>query len=281
MGKHERNIIETAEKIIVKILNKKKINANDETNHWYDCAVAIANQILADYPDLKSAKHLGNRYDNIGDILLKLPGSELYLEIKISDTKSGKGTRANISQDALTENKLFVGRVVSWSDFRKSWQHDQWVDDELNFFKKYPKKILDKKPNFEEKARYLRDKKITKILSKIREKDRKEKIEYLNYLSRQEQNPEMLKRFYILLMLGIHKKENLFDLINRNDFFQQAKNLIIYYGNKYKTGVAARKENAGERINNLLKGSFVFKLIFPPAVTYCKVVKVDKNKKAE
>jgi len=286
MGKHEHDIIEEAEKIIVKILNGHKITPKDKNNPWYCHALSIAMQISADYPNFKSAKHLGNRYDNTGDILLKLPSDELYLEIKMSDTKSGIGTKANISQDALTENKLFIGDVISWSSFRKAKNHELWVSKYLNLFNKYPKKIINisnGKAQIEEKARYLRDRKIKikNILKKISEEDRKEKLEYLNYLCQQKQNSEMIKRFYILLMLGIHKKEFIADLINKEGFFDEVKNLLIYYGNRSKGDIMVRKEDVGENIGKFLKSSSVFKIVFPVSVTHCKIIKINQDKKKE
>lgn len=287
MGKHEREFIEMAEKIIVKILNKKKTTVLDKKNPWFRHAVAAANQIFRDYPNLISADHLGNRYDNTSDILLKLPHEKLYLEIKMSETKSGIGTKANISQNAMTENRLFIGKVKSWSNFREEKNHDRWINNYLNQIINYPSNILkitDLATQKDKKARFLRNlaknnNQAKNILEKIRERDREEKIEYLRYLNQQKQNKEMIKRFYILLMLGIHKKEILLELINKENFFEEIKNLIIYYANLYKNNITIKKENTGEHINQLLKNSSYLKLIFPKGVTYCKIVKVDKNKK--
>jgi len=46
MGKHERQQIEEAEKIIVKLLNSQKINDLDRKNRWFNHASAIAKKIF-------------------------------------------------------------------------------------------------------------------------------------------------------------------------------------------------------------------------------------------
>lgn len=110
MGKHEREQIEKAEKIIVKILNSQELTSSDRNNYWIEHAFAIAKKIQEDFPDIKKARHLGNRYDNTGDILILSNKKEIFIETKMSDTKTGIGTKANISQDALTEN--FLLRII-------------------------------------------------------------------------------------------------------------------------------------------------------------------------
>lgn len=192
MGKHERDLIEKAEKIIVKILNSKRVSSRDKKNRWFNHASSIAEGIKKDFPKIKSARHLGNRYDNTGDILIIFNSNKNFIETKMSDTRLGVGTMANISQDALTENHLFKGRIMSWSAFRLEKKHEVWVDNYLDKFENYPRKILkisNPKTRREEKARHLREprekgnKKAKNILESIREKDRREKMKYLTYLS--------------------------------------------------------------------------------------------------
>ena len=142
MGKHERQSIEEAEKIVVKILKKQNLNFSDKKNHWFAHAIAIAKRIVKDFPNIASASHLGNRYDNTGDILILSKGNEFFIETKMSDTKTGVGTKANISQDALTENHLFEGQPKSWSEFRQMKKHEKWVNDYLDQFAAYPNNIL-------------------------------------------------------------------------------------------------------------------------------------------
>ncbi|MEK7503519.1 MAG: hypothetical protein AAB577_00880, partial [Patescibacteria group bacterium] len=160
MGKHERQSIKGAEKTIVKILGSKNLNSSDTKNRWFKHAFFIAKKIGKDFTKITFARHLGNRYDNTGDILTISNGKEILIEVKMSDTKLGVGTKANISQNALTENYLFSGNIKSWSKFREEKQHDKWVNDYLGRYTKYPLKIY-KITNLilqkEAKARHLRD----------------------------------------------------------------------------------------------------------------------------
>src|SRR4030042_2288172 len=183
MGKHERQSIAEAEKIIVKILNSHKIDKTDKANYWFNHAVTIAKKIKNDFPKITSAIHLGNRYDNTGDILILLNKKEVFIEIKMSDTKLSKGTMANINQNALTENYLFANKVENWSSFRQENNHDKWVKNFLDKFTNYPhsiSKINNLELQKEEKARYLRklakrkNKKAKNILDNIHKKDREE-----------------------------------------------------------------------------------------------------------
>lgn len=284
MGKHERALIEGAEKIIVKVLNSQKITAADRKNPWLEHATAIAIRIKRDFPNIKRAHHLGNRYDNTGDILIILvSGSQNFVEVKMSATREGVGTKANISQDALTDNYLFLGKPQSWSEFRKHKGHDRWVNSYLSTFKRYPShifKIANPILQKEEKARYLRklksegNKKAISILNKIHTEDRKEKLEYLRYLSKQKQQKEMIKKFFILLVLGIHRKNELQDLIKRASFFSEVRSLTIYYANSYKSMITVRKEDTGKRIKSLLDEFSRFEISFPSGLTQCKLVGV-------
>jgi hypothetical protein len=285
MGKHERGKIEKAEKIIAKILNNENVNKEDKKNHWFDHAVAIAKKIKEDFSNIGKVSHLGNRYDNTGDILIISNGEKIFIEIKMSDTKTGIGTKANISQDALTLNHLLKRKTQSWSKFRRNLKHAEWVYVYLNQYKKYPENIL-KIKNFsvqkDEKARYLRkikekDRMAKEILNIIHKKDEEEKKIYLNYLSKQKQNNEMIKRFTTLILLGIHKQEIMGQLIKNNILFKEIKNLFVYYSNLLKNKVVVRKENLGEKIKTLNNFSN-FKIIFPEEVTYCKIVGVKDKK---
>ena len=287
MGKHERQSIKGAEKTIVKILGSKNLNSSDTKNRWFKHAFFIAKKIGKDFTKITFARHLGNRYDNTGDILTISNGKEILIEVKMSDTKLGVGTKANISQNALTENYLFSGNIKSWSKFREEKQHDKWVNDYLGRYTKYPLKIY-KITNLilqkEAKARHLRDLKkkrnkiATDILGLIREKDRREKIEYLAYLDVQKQRKDMIKRFLILIILGIHKKEVIQKLIQKDNFFQEVKDLIVYYGNLDKGKIIVRKEDVGEKIKKILKEYSEFEIIFPKELTHCKLVGVRGGK---
>ena len=223
---------------------------------------------------------MGNRYDNTGDILIISKKNKFFIETKMSDTKSGIGTKANISQDALTEYHLFMGKVKSWSRFRQEKNHDKWVNDFLNQFTNYPQNILkitDSTLQKEEKARYLRklankNKKARDVLNNIHGKDKKEKIKYLVYLNNKRQQKKMVKRFFILIILGIHRKEELENLIKKDNFFQEIQNLFVYYGNASKGRIISRREDVGERIKKILEKHSDFKIIFPKGLTHCKII---------
>lgn len=286
MGKHERQLIGEAEKIIVKILNFRGLNADDKKNRWFNHAFSITKRIRKDFPNIASTSHLGNRYDNTGDILIVSNGSKFFIEVKMSDSKLGIGTKANISQDALAENHLFAGKIKSWSKFRQEKHHEKLVLDYLNHFTNYPwsiRRISNSITQIEEKARYLRNlkakknKKAETIFREIHELDRREKIEYLTYLSRQRQNKEFIKRFFILIILGIHRKEELGNLMKKGDFFQEAQNLFVYYGNSYKGKILVRQENVGERIKKIIERYDNFKIIFPDNLTHCKIIGIKSG----
>ena len=286
MGKYERQQIEEAEKIIVKVLNFRKLNSFDKKNHWFKHSIALVKKLQKDFPNIEKVRHLGNRYDNTGDILIISKGKESFVEIKMSDTKTGIGTKANISQDALTENHLFGEKIKSWSKFRQDKGHERWVNNYLDRFTRYPKHIL-KITNFisqkEEKAKYLRElskkgnKKAKSILSDIQKKDRQEKIGYLIYLSNQKQQQKMIKRFFILITSGIHRKEELENLIKKDNFFQEIQNLFVYYSNILKGKITVRKEDVGERIKKILEKYSDFKIIFPKGLTHCKIIGVKEK----
>lgn len=282
MGKHERGLVKAAEKITVKILNGKPVVLADRKNPWFKHAIKIAGQIKIDYPKLISALHLGNRYDNAGDILLKMANSSsVFIEVKMSESKTGVGTKANIGQDSLTEHGLFVGDVMSWSEFRDVHYHVAWVKRYLNLFKNYPKNIKQLKndiQSIEAKARYLRSHDVRDILLKIRNCDRIEKIKYLKYLKRQKQNNENIKKFYVLIMLGIHDGKSISNLIQHDNLLRELENLMIYYSNIRGGEVVVTKENVGGRISKLITGS-IFKIVFPADKTYCVIVWNKQNAK--
>ncbi len=286
MGKHERELIKEAEKIVVRILKGQGLTASEKKNYWVNHAFSIADKIKNDFSKITTAHHLGDRYDNTGDILIVSDKKKLFIELKMSDTKLGIGTKANISQDALTENFLFVGKVKNWSKFRQEKRHNEWVIKYLNRGSAYPKnllKIINSVSLKEAKARFLRglakkgNKVAKQILGDIRNKDRIEKIEYLNYLRSRKQNGEFIKRFFILIFMGIHKKEILKELIGEKDIFKEVENLFIYYANCDNGRIVLRRENIGEKIRAIIQGCSNFKIIFPHGMTCCKIIAI-KNR---
>lgn len=156
----------------------------------------------------------------------------------------------------------------------------------MNSFPRYPEKILkitNSTLQREEKGRYLRNlkkkrnKQAIEILNKIHEKDREEKIEYINYLKGQKQQEEMIKRFLILITLGIHTVGILEDLIKNDNFFQEVKNLFVYYSNVSRDRVIVRRENAGNRVKEMVENFSGFKVVFPDNVTHCKIIGIKNG----
>ena len=86
-----------------------------------------------------------------------------------------------------------------------------------------------------------------------------------------------IKRFFILIILGIHRKEEMEDLIKKDNFFEEAQNLFMYYGNSYKGKIFVRQENVGERIRKILKEYGSFKIVFPDGLTHCKIVGIKNG----
>ena len=285
MGKHERQEIKEAELIIVKILNSERLSDTEQRNQWLRHALILAKKIKQDFPSIKHAEHLGNRYDNAGDIKVISQGKEFFIEIKMSDTKRGKGTKANISQNALTENYLFRGNPKSWSDFRKDKKHQSWVTNALNKFFKYPDNILsiqNPTQQIEEKARHLRKLKKRKFLARnilngIKERDKLEKIEYLSYLEQQKQDEKMIQKFYVLLMLGVHDMDVLKILIKDDQTFHNVENLIVYYSNVVNKEIFIKKENIGANLTKILEQFNRLKIVFTKDSTSCKIVGIGKD----
>ncbi len=109
MSRDNRTAIKEAEMIVVEIINQRK-------NEWIEHSYAIANDILNRYNDIEEVEHIGNTYSNneIGDIKIRLKRSTewIYIELKMSPSRTGRGTVANISQNALTNSNLFEGNNI-------------------------------------------------------------------------------------------------------------------------------------------------------------------------
>ena len=87
----------------------------------------------------------------------------------------------------------------------------------------------------------------------------------------------MIKRFFILLEMGIHKDEEIRDLIVKDDFFQEIQNLYVYYVNYDGKGILIRKEDIGNKIQREIKKFSDFKIIFPKLKTHCKIISITKK----
>ena len=68
-------------------------------------------------------------------------------------------------------------------------------------------------------------------------------------------------------------------LIKKDNFFQEIKNLIIYYGNLDKGKIIVRKEDIREKIKKILEEYSEFEIVFPKDLTHCKLVGVMGKEK--
>lgn len=214
MGKHERSNVESAEKMVVELLNGKLIPKNHPE---YRRIINVYNYIIKKYPNIKYAEHIGNNYDTIGDILIKIKKirlflttmEEIYIELKF--LKGGKGTLANISQDGLTKYNIFDG--ISWSEYRKKYNQKENIEKILDEYS-YPKEL-----SFENKGRYIRDnenKTTIKIRERIVKYDREIKQEYIKYLETLNYDKENLKKFVLLLLFGRHTEKMITEGMKKN-----------------------------------------------------------------
>ena len=245
-------------------------NINVQSPHR--CAVAVIRKIKKDF-NVNKAVFIGRSYDEPGDIKLFLADNKTaYVELKL--VEYGKGTRANLGQDILTELKLFSdGRVLSWSEFRKRRNFDNIVLEKLNQYKYYDKASLSKYKGSEKerKGRFLRDllkprpgeavetvaerslnnpdpriSEAAKIVKEILEIARLDKLEYIKYLRSLKQDPENIKRFVILVLSGVHKEDIMKTIYTTFDRF----------------------------IENLLKGMFIYKTYYVKKKT-CEICVED------
>lgn len=283
MGKSEREDVFFAEQIINSLLNREEINSKLKQHKLFHCSNALANRIRADFPSMKESHHIGNVYGtSLGNIKLVLSNEEeIYLELKF--LVGGLGTRANIGQDSLTDFRLFKGEnICSWSRFRENKNHRGWVEEELNKFDNYPQivKNLAGMSAIYEKAAYLKNGilgitkqntmtvvdqilsypaspqeklKAARIIKNIMEKDRTEKIEYIEYLRTLNQNHENIKKFLFLILAGAHTYESLEALWNvaLSEIIQTLRHkYYVYY--VYKGTLETEVEDYSEKLRNLL-----------------------------
>lgn len=271
MGKHERGDVKVAEKNLNRLLNGKNARSSFGDHRLFASTRALAKRIKSDFPGVRRSQHIGDSYDSTGDLKITLEdGREIYIEVKFLNL--GKGTRANIGQDSLTDFQLFKNpEVVSWSSFRKKKNHTKWVREYLDEYGNYPKKtkaLGEKKEELYKKAAFLKKilmvgnrnaervarlvlssptsrdkKKAAKIVLKIMERDRAEKIKYINYLSSRRQNNENIKKFLYLILAGNHTSA----LLKRNWGVKLSKIIKTLEKNYYIYYVYRKEEPLVER----------------------------------
>jgi hypothetical protein len=278
MGKHEREIVEEAEKIIVKLINKVTLTSLEEKHEFINLIVAFSKKIKEEYPNIVKSEHIGNSYNSLGDISIFLKnGNQKFIELKFLE--SGFGTLANISQNALTELNIFKTR--SWSSFREEKNHSNKIIEYLNKYN-YPNgkiKNHDSKNKIYEKADFLKkiiesgtknveplckkiildkneyseEKKLAaEIILKIINFDKEIKLEYMKLLKESFYDEEKLKLFCFLILTGTHTIKDIQENISKNVnlLLKNISNYEIYY--LYKKNNQILKEDNLEFLKRIL-----------------------------
>jgi len=305
LGKHERQEIEDAERIVVDLLNKKQISTEQKRNKWIKHSIGTEKAIIRDFRDIKQAEHIGNTYGagEIGDIKI-LTDDWIYIELKMSESKKGKGTLANISQNALTSSNLFKKEdIMSWSEYRNHLNFPKRIIDILNEYKEYPNNFRSGSINtqIKKKGAFLKKKFIEKIgkkniarvvcnyintpsisqvasiICKIIKLARQDKLDYLNYLKDIEQDPEHIKKFIIAMYIGYHTREQLTHILNLkyNDIFKILNRYYVYYTNERKGKIVVSKDDLGKEIQEIIKSDV--KIAFADDQTNCIIQSNDKK----
>jgi len=311
MGKHERQEIESAEKILIDLLNQKYLSNNQSRNKWIEHCSELEKVIRRDFGKIKSAEHIGNIYGKgeIGDIkiLTEKNTKWLYIELKMSETPKGKGTLANISQDALTTSKLFSGsKIISWNNFRKKKKFDQKVIDGLNTYKNYPDSFNRGSINTQisKKAAFLKIKvqkflglssktgisnivcnyintkglaEIAQICCNIINMARKDKISYLNYINSFPQNKNNIKKFTIAMLIGYHIRAQLKHILNiqYQEILKILESYHVYYTNEISGKIKVSSDDLGKDISQVMQGNI--RIEFPKDQTNCLIKSNNKN----
>lgn len=279
MGKSE-----ATEKFVVKQLDDDS-SVQIENQPWKDIGRQMADEIIDDFSKITEADRVGGSLDTPGDIeIITEDGSTVYIETKF--VKERSGTLANLWGDALTE----LGQLedaMSWSEFREYTNHAGWVNSHLNRFDYPPTLDLPEKNKTTryKKAKHLKRmighsgkntdntaKKIIKesnttddqrlaseIIINITNLDTEEKINYLQYLDQKDQNSLEIKRFAILLILGIHTKNKIksFDDTDIEEFQPETAEYIIYRGVRKNNSII--KLNPDDFVDRLTDKEFSYR----------------------
>ncbi len=242
MGKAEREYVELLERNTDKYLNSIGLDVLSE--HDERRVTNLGEFIKLNYQFRKSC-HIGNTYGtSIGDIKL-IDDSDKYLELKF--LKSGSGTRANISQDALTKNLLFSSDVKSWNKYRVENNFQIEVLSILKIYRNYKKDISQLKNNNSTisklgailKKEAETDQDAKKLKEEIEALARIDKLRYIKYLSQQNYIKDNVKKFTILLLMGRHTEESLNEFKDLNlkqtlELIPDNYEIVYIYKNKIK-----------------------------------------------
>jgi len=292
MGKAEREVVESAEIIVCKLLSGERMSRKDGKHPFFDLCEELAKSIKRDIPDLIRAEHIGNEYGTLGDIrvIRRKKTGDRFLELKFLDPKSGVGTLANISPDAFVKADIF--NAISYSEFLREEGHYEWVEgylDAFGFYKKLKKRVGTKSIIYE-KAGYLKEflgiskshhvevdlknispgksalsdskRRAVEIIRDIIERDRKERKKYLRILQGSTLNKEKLKKFSLALLTGNHTEEMVYEFMNVDlDLMKDAlstSSYDVWYA--YKETLAVVKEDQS-RLITLIDSEFGVKFL--------------------
>ncbi|WP_126450759.1 hypothetical protein [Sulfodiicoccus acidiphilus] len=268
MGKYERGDAEKVERRVVSLLRGEMVEEDDLTR----IARSIYEKVREDYPDVSGAEHIGNRYAEPGDVRLTLnDGAHAFLEIKV--VSSGKGTRANLGQDSLTEWGLFEEGTLSWSAFRGTRGHQERVLQILESYGSYPsrcdgstsqrlvcmasqlKELVGPLPgeSVEKAARRLHGgaQRAAEVVNEVVEFDREVKLQYLSYLRGRRQVPENVRKFTVAILAGYHSRRAMgIAWRNFDQLIGALRNYRVYYA--YKGTEKVVSENLSEKVLDLL-----------------------------
>lgn len=239
MGKHEREAIQELEESVCSLLNGQP-SLLSAIHPWSKHDHAIAERIAQDFPGLLKATTAGNSYETAGDIDLELDdGRAVNLELKASASKAGRGTAANISQNALTEYGLVPG-AESWSEFRKSNSFDDRAMD-----------ILDRHPasrdvgGKEAKGRAVKDAREAgdtvagDLLEEVRTLADADRKAYMAYLSGFDFDEARVRLLVFAILTGNHRKGQIKDLIGSGIPLiptEVPANYSVYFSNEGDAG---------------------------------------------
>lgn len=238
MGKHERGDIQEMEQSVVNLLNSKP-SLISKKHKWFRHMLEFFKYIKDKYKNIKEAEWIGNEYNSGGDIKIKKSDDGIeFIELKTSETSKGRGTLANISQNAITIYKLIESednKILSWSEFRNI---NKFSDKVIIFLNSYKKDFLSKKTN--DKARIIRDRakkgniKAQNIKRLIMVLTKNDKKNYLNYIRKYKTNNNSIRKFVFCMLRGFHtigRINNYFNTINE-DLIYSTKGFTTLYSNE-------------------------------------------------
>lgn len=301
MSRDNRTAIEVAEIIVVDLINQEEIRDDQRENEWIEHCYAIANEISNTYNNIELAEHIGNTYNNneIGDIKIRLNGSSewIYIELKMSRSSRGRGTAANISQNALTNSNLFEGNDIrSWSDFREENDFKASIISEINRYTNYPEELsgIVKKGEhlkiiFQQLTQNTQDisviasdyiddpnvGEIARIINDIVNIAKNDKLDYIQYLRNFNQNMESIIKFTIAILIGYHTivQLNYILSIPYQEIYNLLERYYVYYTNIRDDNVVVTIEELGTLVRNILSDDL--RIHFPENQTNCIIQTVD------